>query len=311
MKTPRMVDLVRDYLAKRRALGFALRTQGPQLLQFARYADRLGHRGPLTLQLAVRWARLPKRTSASWWAHRLKILRPFIQYRAAFDPRTEIPPRGYLGPGYRRPTPHIYSDTEIATLIRAAHGLRPPGGLRALTYATLLGLLACAGLRISEALRLRQADVDWLQGVISIRRSKFKQSRLVPLHPSALQALKHYARIRDQHVKAEHFFVSLRGQPLPYATVRDTFRRLVQSAVGNVGPSQRLPRLHEIRHTFATSHLIRQSGARACPDSAALLVSVYLGHRRITDTYWYFSGTPALFAQVGRTFERFVHNAPP
>jgi integrase len=311
MKTPRMVDLVRDYLAKRRALGFALRTQGPQLLQFARYADRLGHRGPLTLQLAVRWARLPKRTSALWWAHRLKVLRPFIQYRAAFDPRTELPPRGYLGPGYRRTTPHIYSATEIATLIRAARELRPPGGLRALTYATLLGLLACAGLRISEALRLRQADVDWPQGVISIRRSKFKQSRLVPLHPTALQALKHYARIRDQHVKAEHFFVSPRGQPLPYATVGDTFRRLVQRAVGNVGPRQRLPRLHELRHTFATGRLILQSGPRARPDSALLLVSIYLGHRRITDTYWYFSGTPELFAQVGRTFERFAHTAPP
>jgi integrase len=306
-----MVDLVRDYLAKRRALGFALRTQGPQLLQFARYADRCGHRGPLTVQLAVRWARLPKRTSASWWAHRLKILRPFVQYRAAFDPRTEIPPCGYLGPGYRRATPYIYSATEIAALIRAARRLQPRGGLRSLTYATLLGLLACAGLRISEALRLRQTDIDWPQGVITIRRSKFKQSRLVPLHPSALQALKHYARIRDQHVRAEHFFVSPLGQPLPYATVRETFLRLVQSVLGNVGPGQRPPRLHEIRHTFATRRLIQPSTPRADPDSAAHLLSVYLGHRRRTDTYWYFSGTPELFAKVGRTLERFANQASP
>jgi integrase len=309
MKTPRMVDLVRDYLAKRRALGFALRTQGPQLLQFARYADRCGHRGPVTLQLAVRWARLPKRTSASWWAHRLKILRPFVQYRAAFDPRTEIPPCGYLGPGYRRATPYIYSTTEIVALIRAARRLPPRGGLRSLTYATLLGLLACTGLRISEALRLRQTDIDWHQGMIAIRRSKFKQSRMVPVHPSALRALKDYARLRDQHVRAEHFFVSPSGQPLPYATVRDTLQRLVQSALGNVGPRQRLPRLHEIRHTFATRRLIQPPDARAGPDSAAQLLSVYLGHRRLTDTYWYFSGTPELFAQVGHTFERFANHA--
>lgn len=306
-----MVDLVRDYLAKRRRLGFALRTQGPQLLQFARYADRCGHRGPLTVRLAVRWARLPKRTSSAWWAHRLKILRPFVQYRAAFDPRTEIPPCGYLGPGYRRATPYIYSAPGIVALIRAAQRLPPRGGLRSLTYATLLGLLGCTGMRISEALRLRQTDIDWHQGVIAIRRSKFKQSRMVPVHSSALQALKHYARIRDQHVRAEHFFVSPSGQPLPYATVRDTFQRLVQSALGNVGPSQRLPRLHEIRHTFATRRLIQPPNARGGPDSAALLLSLFLGHRRLTDTYWYFSGTPELFAQVGHTFELFANHASP
>lgn len=188
MKTIRMLKLVHDYLAKRRALGFALRNQGRLLLQFARYADRRAPGRPLTLQLAVQWARLPKNVVPACWAHRLKIVRPFARYRAAFDPRTEIPPGGYLGRAYRRATPYIYSDSEIIALIRAARQLRPSGGLRPLTYATLIGLLACTGLRISEALLLRQVDADLTQGSILIRRSKFKKDRLVPLHSSAVGA---------------------------------------------------------------------------------------------------------------------------
>src|ERR1035438_5473050 len=111
-----MVDLACDYLAKRRALGFALRTQGSQLLQFARYADRHGSRGALTLELAVRWARRPENVSPACWAHRLKIIRPFARFRAAFDSRTEIPPNRYLGAGYQRAKPYIYSAAEVHAL---------------------------------------------------------------------------------------------------------------------------------------------------------------------------------------------------
>jgi len=306
-----MIDLVRDYLAKRRALGFALRTQGPQLLQFARYADRQGSRGALTLELAVRWARLPKDVSPCWWAHRLKIVRPFAKFRAAFDPRTEIPPNRYLGRGYQRATPYIYSAAELHALITAARQLRPPGGLRPLTYETLLGLLACTGLRISEALRLRQADVDWDRGVITVHQSKFKQSRLVPLHRSAVRALKHYSHVRNQRVGADHFFVTERGQPLPASTVRGVFRGLVRSSVQRADSRQHHPRLHDLRHAFATWRLASWSAQRKPLDQAITFLAKYLGHQRVTDTYWYLSGVPELFCRVGRRFEHFARKAQP
>lgn len=304
-----MIDLVRDYLAQKRALGFALRTQGPQLLQFARYADRQNHRCVLTLKLAVRWARLPRNTSPRCWAHRLKILRPFVKFRAAFDPRTEIPPSRYLGVGYQRTTPYIYSATEMRALIRGAQRLPPPGGLRSLTYATLIGLLACTGLRISEALRLRQADVNLDQGVIRVHRSKLQQSRLIPLHPSAVRAVQRYTRARRQRVTADYFFVSEKGHPLPLSTVEGTFRRLVRSALGRVAPGQRPPRLHDLRHAFATWRLVYWSGQRTLPDHAILFLAKYLGHQRVTDTYWYFTGVPKLFGHVGHKFEQFTRKA--
>jgi integrase len=304
-----MGKLVDDYLTKRRALGFALRSHGAYLQGFARYADRYGHRGPLTLKLAVRWARLPKNASPSLWACRFASIRPFAKYQAALDPRTEIPPTGYFGPAHRRPTPHIYSRTEIRALIGAARRLHPRGGLRPLTYATLLGLLACTGLRISEALRLRQADVDLHQGVITVRQSKFKQSRLVPLHPSAVTALRRYSRARDQQVAAEHCFASQSGQALRYCTVWLTFRSLVSRGLGNHSCGGRLPRIHDMRHTFATLRLLQWIREGTPPDYAVLLLSRYLGHQQVSHTYWYLSGVPELFSQVGHRFERFAREA--
>jgi integrase len=126
-------------------------------------------------------------------ARRLDVVRCFAKYRAIFDPDTEIPLYNVFGPAYRRITPHIYSAAEISALLAAARDLPPQDGLRPHTYATLFGLLACTGLRLREAIRLTRSDVDWKRGLLTIRETKFRKSRLVPLHPTATQALREYA----------------------------------------------------------------------------------------------------------------------
>ena len=105
-----MVTLAREYLAYRRNLGLALDKPGKYLLQFAKYVDRTKYRGPLTIALALRWAQLPQGTSLVYQAQRLEAIRSFAKYRAIFDPATEIPPTGLLGPAHIRTTPHIFSD---------------------------------------------------------------------------------------------------------------------------------------------------------------------------------------------------------
>ncbi len=180
-----MVSRVEAYLHARRQFGFQLRVESGELLRFARYADASAHRGAVTTDLALRWA---QDATAS---------RCFAKYQVAFEPRTEIPAPGILGPAHRRTAPYIFSPSEILRLITAARRLRSPRGLRAKTYAALIGLLACTGLRISEALRLGTADADLDVGVLSIRQTKFCKSRLVPLHPSARSALKRYLLKRD------------------------------------------------------------------------------------------------------------------
>jgi integrase len=248
---PSMVDLVEEYLALRRQLGFALVTPGQQLLGFARYADRIGHRGPVTIELAVRWARLPEGARPSWWARRLQIVRGFAQHRRLFDPETEVPPAGLLGPSSRRATPHIYSETEIAALLRAAALLGPAGGLRPHTYVTLFGLLITTGLRISEALQLGRSDVDLQGGVLTVLRGKFRKSRLIPLHPSTVDALAEYARRRDRHhphARAGTFFLNEAGAALGKSGVACTFGDLRRTLGWTKNREGRRPRLHDMRH---------------------------------------------------------------
>ena len=312
-----MVDLVEEYLDYRRRLGFRLRVEGQMLLDFARYADRTGHRGPLTTELAVCWARLPADTTPLYQARRLEVVRCFARYRAIFDPGTEVPPERFLGSAHRRTAPHIYSEAELASLLAAARRLSSPIGLRPRTYATLIGLLSCAGLRISEALKLTRSDVDWHQGTLTIRETKFHKSRLVPLHPSAIRALLEYARFRDGRHPAprtDAFFVSDGGTPLAYSTVRTAFRKLCGPLFGPRRPGARAPRIHDLRHTFACRRLLRWYADGTDPDHAVAALATYLGHAKVSDTYWYLTGIPELLALAAARFERFAapdHGGPP
>jgi site-specific recombinase XerD len=137
--------------------------------------------GPLTVALMAQWARQDKwaRDDPTTWARRLKLLRPFTRYLRQFEPRTEVPDESVFGPIQERLTPHIYREQEIVDLLAAARALGPPGGLRPATYETLFGLIAAAGLRVSEAVHLLETDVDLKLGLLTIRRPW--KSRQLPL----------------------------------------------------------------------------------------------------------------------------------
>lgn len=220
-----VLSKVRTYLAHRRALGFQLKCEGLQLQNFARYADGLRHRGPLTKQLAIGWACLPKSADRLYWARRLEIVRTFARHLLITEPKTQIPPRHLFGPAHRRPSPHLYSSAQVQQLLGRAGELE--GRLWPYTWQTLIGLLACTGLRISEAMHLRPGDVDWEHALLIIRESKYGKTRLVPLHPTALAPLRAYKRHRQKHFPfAPYFFVSERGNRLAPSTVGQTFSRL-------------------------------------------------------------------------------------
>jgi len=306
-----MVSLVEEYLAARRAVGFALRIDGRQLLAFARYAERLGHRGPLTTALAVRWATRSETPLGP--ARRLEVVRPFARYLSAVDARTEIPLPRLLGPSHRRLPPHIYSPREIRALLRAAAALTPAAVLRPPTYPALFGVLAATGLRVSEALTLARADVDLAEGVLTIRETKFRKSRLVPLHPSVTRALRRYtAQRHGYHPRpaTPAFFLNEAGTPLCYSTVRTTFLRLQRALRWTARAGARPPRIHDMRHTFVCQRLLRWYRDGADVDHHIAALSTYLGHAKVSDTYWYLTGIPELLALTAARFERFAHRGP-
>jgi integrase len=292
-----MLAKVRAYLAERRALGYQLSGDGYLLRSFARYADRQGHQGPLTCSLVLSWACLPKMADRLYWARRLAAVRRFARHLLRSEPQTRVPPRHLLGPLHRRRCPHLYSSAQLQGLRRRAGQLR--GSLRPHTWQTLLGLLACAGLRHSEALRLRPEDVDWPQSVLLIRESKYGKSRLVPLHRSAIKPLRAYAeRRRKRFPLAQYFFVSEQGTGLAHTTVQRTFRQLRKG----IPFTRRPPRLHDLRHTLASTVLQRAVASRKGVANRVLILSRFLGHSHVEHTYWYLSALPQLLAQAAQRF---------
>src|SRR5690606_26402013 len=231
-------------------------------------------------------------------------IRPFAGARAAVDSANEVPPRGLVGRPRRRPLHHIYADTEVSALIATARALGP--GLRGATYATLFGLLAATGLRVSEARRLTLTDVDLVDGVLRINETKFRKSRLVPMHSTTTAALRSYAIQRDRVVWPQQtaaFLVGARGTRLPYSTICTVFQHL-RRALGWEQLNPR-PRIHDLRHTFACRRL--RDWYAAGVDVAPLVASLatYLGHSHVTDTYWYLTASPDLLAQAADRFAAF------
>lgn len=289
------------YLSTRRSLGFALKPDEQILRSLARRAQQVRHRGPLTEKLALDWARSPAEADSLWWARRLVVVRRFARFWHAFDRQVQVPPSGVFGSAYRRSPVHIYTAEEISGLLEAAAALTPAQSLRPATFRTLLGLLACTGLRISEALHLQIDDLDASAGTLLIRKSKFGQSRCLPLKPSSVAALKQYLRIRQSHHPQPNsgaLFWTEKGRPLSYAVASTTFCRLRQQLGWTQSP---IPRLHDLRHTFAVSRLI--AWQRRGDDEVGrkmLALATYLGHSNIRHTYWYLSAVPELLALASK-----------
>jgi integrase len=262
----------------------------------------------VTTELALRWAQDATAATPLYRARRLEIVRCFAKYQAAVEPETQVPAADLLGPAHRRTPPYIFSPPEIERLVIAASHLSSPRGLRAKTYAALIGLLACTGLRISEALRLARVDADLECGLLSIRQTKFGKSRLVPLHPTAQAELRRYVAQRDALVPpivGATLFVSESGNVLPLRTVHCVTRKLIDEIVVPNPSLARRPRVHDLRHTFACRRLLQWYRDGVDIDQRVAALSTYLGHAKVSDTYWYLTGVPELMAIAAARFERF------
>lgn len=304
-----------DYLAERRRLGFQLRSRDSFLAGFARFVADRHHQGPLTVELMADWVRQGKggRGSPATWALRLARLRHFARYLRQFEPETEVPDELLFGPEPGRVAPHIYHEDEIVELLEAARQLGPKGSLRPATFETLFGLMASTGLRVSEAIHLRDADVDLKRGMLTIRQTKFAKSRLLPVHPSTVAALARYQRQRVRQVPTTEgmpFLISSRGkrlgEPLGERQVHRVFNALRDSLGWANRGAHAAPRLHDLRHTFAVRRLTLWYAECAEVDQMMLALSTYLGHAEISYTYWYLTAVPELMAIAGGKFERFV-----
>ena len=299
-----LAEHVQNYLQVRRALGFKLVGEGQLLAEFVAFADAAGE-DIITTEAALKWARLPQGGSPNYLSRRLRAVRGFARYLHALDPACEIPPIELLPASKHRPAPYLYRDEEIMALMMAADGLRPP--LRAATFQTLIGLLACTGLRIGEAIRLDREDFDPATRLLTIRDSKFGKSRELGLHDSTVRSLVDYGEIRDRlcpHPKERSLLITTRGTRFCHPTIYVPFRALLdQAGVRHQSPSRRV-RIHDLRHSFAVKTLLgwyRDGGDVA---SRMPLLSTYMGHVDPAATYWYLSAAPELLHLAAERLEQ-------
>jgi integrase len=301
-----LAERAAEYLRIRRALGHRMAEAARLLPRFVAHLEAAGLE-TVTVEAALAWATQPPggESPSTVWSRRMTIARAFARHLHALDARTEIPLIGLLAsPPTHRPMPHLYSETDITALMAAARTLNSP--LRVATYETLIGLLAVTGMRIGEAIRLDRGDVDWGEGALVVRDSKFRKSRLLPLQADTIDALAGYERLRAGLCPAPptpSFFVSRAGTRLIYENVQVVFVALVARAGILARSGQHRPRLHDLRHSFAVNTLL--DWYREGVDVHARLpwLSTYLGHVSPSSTYWYLSAAPELMSLVARQLE--------
>jgi len=291
-----LTKAIHDYLALRRSLGFKLHAAGMVLAKFASFMEQQ-NADCITTQLALAWAQQPNNAQPAHWAQRLSYVRCFARHHVASDPNTEVPPPGLLPFRAARAHPYLYSLDEIERLLEQALQLSLNTELRRWTYHALLGLLSVTGLRVGEALRLRLDDVDLDTGVLTVRGTKFGKSRLVPIHASTRDVLASYRTRRTNLLgdsNSTYFFVTRTGHQVDGGDVRRTFYRLSRQ-VGLRGMNDSHgPRLHDFRHRFAVETLLGWYRSGQDVERRLPVLSTYLGHVHVSDTYWYLSAHPQL-----------------
>jgi integrase len=300
-----LIQAVESYLAVRRAMGFALHSEGSLLQSFALFSHAAG-KEYVCCETAIEWAGSAR--SPTTRARRLGQVIRFARYIRAEDEHHEIPPAAFGSESRPRPVPYIFSRDDVPRLIQAASKLGRRNAFRGHTYSTFFALLACTGLRVSEAIRLRFQDLT-TDGLL-IRCSKFRKSRLVPLHQTAQAGLECYLRKRRAYAPfGDHLFVSLRRRPLLLHDAETAFHEVIEKVGIPRGPGLPRPTIHSLRHTFAVRAL------ESCPDGRdritnhMLALSTYLGHSKVADTYWYLEATPDLLRSIADACQCFFAGA--
>lgn len=298
-----------DYLALRRTLGFKLCRHAIYLEEFLVFMRR-ERCSRITTQLALRFATSAARCGPKTRADRLSVVRGFARYRQESDRHTEVPPPGLLPTLRQRAKPYLYSDEEVRRLLTAALARPSLVSLQPWTFYCLFGLLAVTGMRVSEALKLQVSQLDWENGVLTVEKSKFGKTRLLPLHPSSVAILSDYAKRRKRYLTdhrcppTTRFFVSGKGRPVHKAYLDRMFWSLSREIGLRAEGASLGPRMHDLRHRFAVETLVRWYRKGEAVDRRLPMLSTYLGHADIANTYWYLSCTPELMAAAGTRLER-------
>jgi integrase len=284
-----------DYIQLRKIGGFKFEAQAKLVRSFVRFA--FGHGDSyIRAETAIEWA--ASGVSADQREVRLRTIIAFARHCRAEDTDNELPPTHVFSSGrHKRPVAYTFSPEDIGRILSATLELEPKASLRPITCYTLFGLLASTGLRSGEAIRLHVDDIT-PDGLL-IRETKFKKSRIVPIHPTTSDALDRYLALRKQiGIFREQLFVGLKGQPFQQAWAQQAFRTVITSIGLGTARYGHCPRLHDLRHTWAVRALESSPSDTGQIDRHARAVMTYLGHSSVAASYYYLHGTTAMMSRI-------------
>lgn len=295
-----------DYLGLRRALGYRLARTEKLLGQFLEHLEQAGA-DVVTTETALDWSRLPANADSNWHAYRLSVVRGFATYLRTLDPVHQVPAAELLPQRPHRASPYLYSDAEIAGLIAATATPRTP--LRRATFSTLIGLLAVTGIRVGEAIALNRDDLDLTARRLLVRFGKFGKTRVLSLHPTTVEELRRYQRLRDRLAPSTGtpaLLVSTAGTRLIYCNIHHTFKHLSRLAGLRPRSGACRPRIHDLRHSFAVRSMLDAYAAGQDGQTQLTLLSTWMGHVHPASTYWYLSASPELMAFAGQRLDAYL-----
>lgn len=298
---------VTTYVAYKQSLGMRFATEARTLKSFSKSVgnvdlDRIGSRkvrvfldgnGPMT----------------RFWHRKFTALSGFYRFCLARGYCHQLPLPTTVPKCPQSYTAYIYSEDEIKRLLEAAAG-RVRCNICASTSRMLLLLLYASGLRISEALNLNIADVDLEDGLLHIRETEFYKTRLVPTGIDLTQVLHEYAMLRCKRSPIgpdAPFLLTRQGKRPSRAGAEEAFKQIREGAeVRRTDGARYQPRLHDLRHAFALTRLVRWYRDGADVQRLLPQLATYLGHVHITGTQRYLTMTPELLQQASLRFERFA-----
>lgn len=305
----RITHQIEEYIAYKRSLGYVIKTEAQELRRFAKFTRVIDYEGPITMEISMKWVSSGSNLTRMHMAKCIETLHTFATYISALDEEAQVPCNGVFGKTHGRTSPYIYTDNEVLTLMCGANNLFSPDGIRARTVSTAIGLMHSTGVRVSEITSLKTEDVRLEQGYLFICCSKFKKDRIVPLHPTTVASLTDYKNFIESQMGVrtgiDLFFVDSYGREFNLRAFEYAFQLirplLFEGGIQSIG--RRLPRLYDLRHTFACNTIKRWHKSGENVNQKLYLLSTYMGHVKPEDTYWYLSATPELLEMSSKRFE--------
>lgn len=292
-----------SFVALKRACGAVYVPQRRKLLAFDRYVARQAEQPPLVSETLLDYMTTLQHLSPRARDNVVTVVWGGVSYAQQHGAEIEtLPMRPPLTMLWRQRPPHIFSVADLASILAAARRSLPVNSLRPVTIATLIGLLAATGVRIGEALALDVGDLDRQSRMLMIRSGKFGKTRSLPLRESTAQALifyiDHPLRLSGTDMSAPIFVLGRRR--ISYSTARGAFRSACLTARLN----EPLPRIHDLRHTFAVNRVAAWYEQGQDVDARLPALSTYLGHASVEKTRRYLVTNGILLEQAAVLFGR-------